>query len=96
MIGAYDGFDYTFPTLHCRVAPPSGTLMIGQFSDLLHAVAGGTGVRATAVYCQHELMARGEKKLMNGTLLKLIGARMSKDDVALGDRCATIECVKEI
>ena len=91
MMGAYEGFDYYYPTLHLQVKAPSGTVFIGQFSDLLHAVGGGTGVRTTTVYCQHEIVARGERVLANGEHQKLVGAKRNKGDIKLGERCAVIK-----
>ena len=91
--GAFVGFDYYFPTLHLRVEAPSGMTFIGQFADLLHAVGGGTGVRVTTVYCQHEIIARKKRKLKNNRCHKLIGAKRSRSDIALGDNCGRIRCV---
>ena len=92
--GAFVGFDYFFHTLHLRVEAPSGMTFIGQFSDLLHAVGRGTGVRVTTVYCQHEIIARKKRKLKSG-IHKLVGAKRSRSDVALGDKCAKIKCVTQ-
>ena len=60
-LGAYDGFLFCLPSLNLELHAPSGTAIIGPFSHLLHAVGGGTGVRVTSVYCQHEDIATGVK-----------------------------------
>ena len=60
------------------VITPSGSIVIGPFSDLLHAVGGGTGVRLTCVFCQHQDLVDGHKKNKKGEITHLLtGARKS-------------------
>jgi hypothetical protein len=76
--GAYEGFDYYFPTLDVRIRAPSGTALLGDMHSLLHAVGGGTGVRFTLVYAQHKqalgvLHSKTKRRV-------LAGAKRSKKD----------------
>ena len=83
-----------------------GTIIIGQFSDLIHAVGSGTGVRFTAVFCQHEDLVTGVKRDKAGKITHILsGERRSKLDIA-GDlkhpegnvnreKTAVINCLRE-
>ena len=91
MFGAYEDFDFSFPTLGLNILSPSGTLIIGPFAELLHAVGGGTGVRLTVVYCQHEDLVYGYKKNSKGEKTQILtDARRSIKD-RLRDEKAKID-----
>ena len=78
--GAYEGFDYHFPTLDIRVKAPSGTALVGDMKLLIHAVGGGTGVRFSLVYAQHKQAVDGVLVTKNSCRV-LAGAKRSKKDV---------------
>ena len=81
MIGAYSGFKFAFPTIGLECNAPSGSIVVGPFSDLLHAVSGGTGIRLTSVFCQHEDLVSGFKRNKDGNITHfLTGARRSVVD----------------
>ena len=76
MIGAFDGFKICFLTIGVEFSACSGTMIIGSFAELLHAVACGSGIRLTAVFCQHEDLVTGIKRKNNGDITYvLIGER---------------------
>ena len=83
-----------------------GTIIIGQFSDLIHAVGSGTGVRFTAVFCQHENLVTGVTRDKAAKLTDILScAPRSKIDIARdlkyweGDvnrkKTAVINCLRE-
>ena len=81
MIGAFDGFKICFPTIGVECGAHSGTMIIGSFAELLHTVACGSGIRLTAVFCQHEDLVTGIKRKKNGDITYVLtGARRSKLD----------------
>ena len=81
MLGAYDGFNFGFPTLGVELIAHSGTIIIGPLSDLLHAVGCGTGFRLTTVFCHHEDLVTGMNKNKSGmTTHILTGTQRSKID----------------
>jgi hypothetical protein len=91
MLGAYDGFDFVYPTIGKTIKAPSGTILVGDMHDLLHGVGGGNGIRLTLVFCQHE-SCLGKKTQSDGSVLVLNGAKTSRQDTKKkGEEIARIE-----
>jgi hypothetical protein len=81
-LGAYDGFDYYFPTMGIKMEALSGSVLVGDMEAFLHGVGGGTGVRITLVYCQHKQVVDGVLKTRRGEPDRvLVGAKRSQSDV---------------
>jgi hypothetical protein len=87
MFGAYEGFDYVYPTTGKTIKAPSGTILVADMHTLLHGVGGGTGIRCTLVFCQHA-SGLGKLELKNGSKLVINGAKTSRADV--GENVARI------
>jgi len=82
VLGAFDGFDFVFPTCGKRIKAPSGTVIVANMKDLLHGVSGGTGVRVTLVFAQHET-GLGVYKPKNGKYRVLNHAKTSEEDLGV-------------
>jgi hypothetical protein len=82
VLGAFDGFDFVYPTCGKRIKAPSGTILVGNMRDLLHGVSGGTGLRLTLVFAQHET-GLGIYKPKNGKCRVLSHAKRSEEDVGV-------------
>lgn len=79
MIGAYEGFDFVYPTCNKVLKAPSGTIIVSNMKDLLHGVGGGKGIRVTLVYAQHD-MCLGKFLPKTGQRKILYGAKTSSED----------------
>jgi hypothetical protein len=93
MLGAYEGFNFAFPTCGVEIAAPSGTIVVASMRDLIHAVGGGVGLRITLVFCQHEEASNGVMRHKTVDSLVLSGARSSITDrkkIAEGEVVPTI------
>jgi hypothetical protein len=89
MIGAYDGFDFVYPTCNKVLKAPSGTILVSNMKDLLHGVGGGKGIRVTLVYAQHD-MCLGKYLPRVGQKKVLYGAMSSAEDDKLRSRGKTV------
>ena len=62
---------------------------------MIHAVGGGTGVRITCVYCQHEDLVTSIKKVKKqGKFYIMMGARCSVTESTKQDQ-AKIACLSK-
>jgi hypothetical protein len=82
VFGAFDGFDFVYPTCGKWIKAPSGTILVGNMKDLLHGVSDSTGVRLTLVLAQHET-GLGIYKPKNSRCCVLSHAKRSEEDVGV-------------
>jgi hypothetical protein len=80
MLGAYNGFDFAYPTCGTVISAPSGTIIVSSMYDLIHCVGPGYGIRITLVFCQHAVCSEMKMIAKGSAPRHLHGARRSKKD----------------